>query len=179
MGAVEVVPYDPEWPRVFERLHGELAPALAGVRASIDHVGSTAVPGLDAKPVIDVSVGVAEAGDVPRAIEALSTLGYEHRGDLGIRGREAFIAPAGSVRHNLYVCVAGNTAHTNHLHVRDALRGSASLRRRYGALKRALAAAHAGDIDAYTRAKTDLLMEILACGPLTGDQLAEIRAQNA
>src|SRR6266540_5229473 len=87
---VVVVEYDPEWPRVFERIRAAVAPALGGVAVAIEHVGSTSVSGLAAKTIIDVDVVVPTVADVAVAIERLATLGYVHRGDLGIPGREAF-----------------------------------------------------------------------------------------
>ena len=83
---VTVVEYDESWPRFFAQLCGVVAPALSGVPHRIEHVGSTSVPGLAAKPIVDVDVVVA-AGDVERAIEAIEALGYEHRGNMGIEGR--------------------------------------------------------------------------------------------
>jgi GrpB-like predicted nucleotidyltransferase (UPF0157 family) len=90
MRRIEVVDYDPSWPNTFESLCARLWPALADVALSIEHVGSTSVPGLAAKPIIDISSMVPENPDVPIGISRLATLGYIHRGDLGIKGREAF-----------------------------------------------------------------------------------------
>ena len=122
MKTVIVVDYDPRWPAVFERLRASLARALAGLPFEIEHVGSTSVPGLAAKPVIDLNVVVPTANEVAETIERLASLGYRHRGDLGIVGREAFRAPPGLPKHHLYVCVEGVLALRNHLGVRDYLR---------------------------------------------------------
>src|SRR5258705_12320222 len=88
--AVEVVDYDPRWPTRFETLRARIVAALGSLADSIEHVGSTSVPGLAAKPIIDIDVLVVSAIDVPEAIERLALLGYLHRGNLGIDGREAF-----------------------------------------------------------------------------------------
>jgi GrpB-like predicted nucleotidyltransferase (UPF0157 family) len=85
---VVIVDHDPEWPWVFERLRGRIAPAVGEVAISIEHVGGTAVPGLAAKPIIDVDV-VVRGGDVPEAIRRMVTLGYRHQGDRGVPSREA------------------------------------------------------------------------------------------
>lgn len=83
---IEVVPYHSTWPAIFETIRSELAEALDSVEViSIEHVGSTAVPGLAAKPVIDVDVLVAR-DQVDAAIEALETVGYVHRGEMGVAG---------------------------------------------------------------------------------------------
>lgn len=82
-----VADYDPAWPRVFERLRDRLDAALAGVPHVTEHVGSTAVPGLAAKPIIDVDVVVADQSVVGPAVKALAAAGWQHEGDLGIKGR--------------------------------------------------------------------------------------------
>jgi GrpB-like predicted nucleotidyltransferase (UPF0157 family) len=104
MQPVVVVDYNPTWPAIFEQLRSSLWPAVSDVALAIEHVGSTAVPGLAAKPIIDISIVVPSAREVLLAIERLAALGYRHLGDLGIAGREAFRAPEGLPGHNLYVC---------------------------------------------------------------------------
>ncbi len=160
---IEVLDYDPEWPAWFERIRGHLWPAVAGVALGIDHVGSTSVPGLAAKPVIDTDVVVASEADVPRALEALATLGYGWRGDLGVAGREYLQTPAISSlpRHHLYVVVEDNKAHVDHWLLRDVLRSDASARQRYGALKRKNAQDAGRDIDYYVAAKAAFVAELL------------------
>jgi GrpB-like predicted nucleotidyltransferase (UPF0157 family) len=90
---VVVVDYEPTWPQAFDRLRVLVAPALAGLPARIEHVGSTAVPGLASKPIIDIDVVVDSAEAVPGAIERLSGLCYRHEGNRGVPGREAFGSP--------------------------------------------------------------------------------------
>jgi len=86
---VVVVAYDPQWPRQFERLRSQVDAALAGVDHATVHVGSTAVPGLDAKPIIDLDVIVADQTAVAAAIDALAAAGWQYEGDLGVPGRDA------------------------------------------------------------------------------------------
>jgi GrpB-like predicted nucleotidyltransferase (UPF0157 family) len=95
MRKVEIVDYDPHWPEVFETLRQRIWAALGDVALSVEHVGSTSVPGLAAKPIIDISIVVPERSDVQTGISRLASLGYVHRGDLGIEGREAFANPDG------------------------------------------------------------------------------------
>lgn len=100
---VVIVDYDPLWPKQFETLRYRLANVLGGLALTIEHVGSTAVPGLAAKPILDIDVLLRSPDDLPSAIAALASIGYLHRGDLGIPGREAFRAPSNYLRHHLYV----------------------------------------------------------------------------
>ena len=93
---------------LFSELRDRVDAALAGVAHVTEHVGSTAVPGLDAKPVIDLDVVVPGDAAVGPAIETLAAAGWRHQGDLGITGREAFAPPADAVYHHLYVVVAGS-----------------------------------------------------------------------
>ncbi len=102
--------------------------------AYVEHVGSTAVPGLAAKPVLDIDV-VVPAGDVDAAVAALESAGYVHRGDLGVPDREAFHAPDDDPRRHVYVCRAGSLSVRNHLAVRDVLRRREDLREAYAAVK--------------------------------------------
>ncbi len=178
MNEVVVLDYDPGWPRVFEELRSILWPAVSDIAISIEHVGSTAVPGLAAKPVIDIDVVVPE-GDVPTGIKRISDLGYEHRGDLGIPSREAFRRPPGTPRHHLYLCPSGSPALANHIAIRDYLRADASAAIEYGKLKARLARRFPRDIDAYIEAKTDYLVAILRKVGFPDDVLAEIERVNS
>src|SRR6266567_3992999 len=81
------------WPAVFAQLRDHIANALRPLATRIEHVGSTAVPGLAAKPIIDLDVVIATRDDLPAVIERLHPLGYRHEGDLGVPGREAFTTP--------------------------------------------------------------------------------------
>ena len=176
-GSLIVVPYDPQWPEVFEALALTLAEALTSVDVlSIEHVGSTSVPGLAAKPVIDIDI-VVEKDNVAAAIAALATIGYAHLGDLGVPLREAFTAPADAPRHNLYVTVAGSLSLRNHIGLRDTLRARADLRDEYGAVKLSLAS-NTDDIDVYVDGKTDVVMKILRAAGIDEDELAGLDSLN-
>jgi GrpB-like predicted nucleotidyltransferase (UPF0157 family) len=157
-GPIVVVEYDERWPALFEAL---AAPIREAVGARVEHVGSTAVPGLAAKPVIDIDVVVPVERDVPAAVERLRGLGYVHQGDKGIPGREAFLWPEGMEPHQVYVVVAGGEPLANHLAFRDRLRADPALAARYAALKRELAARHGTDRLAYTEAKDAFVAEVL------------------
>lgn len=177
MTSIIVAQYDPHWPDLFEMLRRSIWPAVADVATVIEHVGSTSVPGLAAKPVIDMDVVVPD-DSVAKAIERLTTLGYEHRGDLGIPHREAFTPPPEFPRHHLYVCPKSSPALANHLAVRDYLRKNHAAVREYGELKRQLARRFANDIDEYVEGKTEFLLQILRDSGFASQSLGEIMTMN-
>jgi GrpB-like predicted nucleotidyltransferase (UPF0157 family)/predicted kinase len=158
---VVVTDYDPAWPRRFEERAASIRAALGDLAVAVEHAGSTAVPGLAAKPVLDIDIVVGSAGDVRQAIERLRALGYEHEGDLGVPGREAFAWPPGTERHHVYVVVAGGRPHAEHVRFRDYLRAHPDVARDYAALKRTLAGRHRDDRDAYTEAKAAFIADVL------------------
>jgi GrpB-like predicted nucleotidyltransferase (UPF0157 family) len=176
---IEVVAWSPQWSRQFEAVASVLRTALAAVpTARVEHVGSTSVPGLAAKPILDIDV-VVEAPDVPAAVAALVQIGYVHRGDLGVVGREAFLAPDDVPRRHVYVCEAGTTNVRNHLAVRDVLRARDDLRDAYSAVKLSLAADPTMDIDAYLAGKSVVVQRVLeASGEFSDDELTAIRRLN-
>jgi GrpB-like predicted nucleotidyltransferase (UPF0157 family) len=178
MGSIEVVDYDPIWSRTFESLRSILWPALADVALSIEHVGSTSVPGLAAKPIIDISVVVPDISDVEIGVSRLATLGYLHRGDLGVKGREAFANPDGLPRHNLYLCPRDSVALANHLALRGYLRTHPEAAREYGELKKRLAQRFPDDIDSYIDGKTTMLLTMLRATGFPAEQLRQIERVN-
>jgi GrpB-like predicted nucleotidyltransferase (UPF0157 family) len=154
---IVIVEYDPAWPEAFEGLRERAATAVGNVAIAIEHIGSTAVPGLAAKPVIDLVI-VVESPDVARAIDRLTAIGYVHRGNLGVEGREAFDAPKGERGHHLYVCPSDSEELRAQLAFRDRLRNEPVLASEYEALKRDLAARFREDRMGYTDAKTDFVV---------------------
>lgn len=157
---IEVVEYDPAWPGWFETLRERYVRALAGISwSAIEHVGSTAVVGLAAKPVIDIDIVVA-AEHVADAAAALRRIGYSPLGEMGIPGRWAFREPSGAPPTNTYVVLDGSLALRNHLAVRDVLRRDRALRDDYARVKRQLAAS-VDDIDAYVEGKSAILSRVL------------------
>ncbi|MBS1369192.1 MAG: GrpB family protein [Lentisphaeria bacterium] len=177
--AIEVVPYRPEWTDMFEEMKHVLTETLAGIECRIEHVGSTSVPGLAAKPVIDIDVILPRWEKFGEAAARLETLGFQRRGDLGIPGREAFTrSPRFAFAHNFYVCREHTPAVENHLKLRDYLRTHPYDAERYAALKFRLAAYYPDDVDAYCREKTDLIGEFLAAAGMDENSVAEIRADN-
>jgi GrpB-like predicted nucleotidyltransferase (UPF0157 family) len=158
-----ITAYDPAWPAYFNEIHGYVWPALDGLALRIDHVGSTAVVGLAAKPIIDMDIVVAGGDLITPTIERLAAIGYEWVGDLGVEGRQAFrLVPEKSLpEHHPYLVIENNRAHVDHWLLRDLLGEDAKARDRYAALKRENAAVAAGDLDVYTARKAAFVAELL------------------
>ena len=178
MQTIVVVDYDPMWPEIFEQLRTHVGSVLHDVALTVEHVGSTSVPGLAAKPIIDMSVIVASKREVPLAIARLATLGYEHLGNRGIEDREAFRHPEGWLAHHLYVCPQGSLAVQNHLAVRDYLRTHPETAQEYGELKKRLAQEFPNDIESYVDGKTNLVLEVLREQGIATEQLVAIEQAN-
>jgi GrpB-like predicted nucleotidyltransferase (UPF0157 family) len=160
-GPVIIVDYDPHWPAVFEELRAPAVAALVDLVVIVEHVGSTAVPGLAAKPIIDMHVVIRSAADIPEAIVRLAALGYVHRGDLGITGREAFTAPPENPAHHLYVCALGSEELRGHRLFRDYLLTHPEDARDYEAMKKAAAMRCGDDPAAYSESKTRFVAALL------------------
>jgi GrpB-like predicted nucleotidyltransferase (UPF0157 family) len=161
---VVVVPYDTRWPVLFEEEKRRLEIALGGLGASIEHVGSTSVSGLAAKPVIDIMVGVRSLADIERRIEALEECGYHYvpEYERELPERRYFRRPLLHPRtHHLHCVVLGSEFWRRHLAFRDHLRGNPEDALAYGALKRRLARLHRWDGPAYTDAKSPFIEGVL------------------
>ena len=167
--SVIIVDYDSRWPKLFEELRAPVLAALGDLVIMVEHVGSTAVLGLAAKPIIDLDVVVPSSAEIQKAIACLAELGYIHQGDLGIPGREAFIWPAGKPRHHLYVCAEGSEELRRHRLFCDYLLAHPDDARSYGELKKAAALRFTDDRAAYTDAKTQFVEAILQRAPSGGE----------
>ena len=178
MKRVQVIDYDPEWPRIFERVRSYVWPAVRDIALSVEHVGSTSVPGLRAKPVIDACIVVASSKDVPACIERLASIGYVHRGNLGVPEREAFHHPDALPKHHLYLSPRESLSLKNHLGLRDYLRSHPEAAREYGDVKAELARRFPADIDSYIVGKTEFILGILGAIGFSEAELAAIRGIN-
>lgn len=175
---IVVQDYDPTWPNTFKQLHGTIWPAISNIATTIEHVGSTSVPGLSAKPCIDMTIVISSTSQMPNIITSLATIGYTHKGDQGVPGREAFDRPPETPTHNLYACAKNNLGLRNHLAIRDHLRQNPEDVQAYGKLKKQLAQKFPHDIDAYVDGKTDLIVDILKKAGFNQKELEEIRGIN-
>jgi GrpB-like predicted nucleotidyltransferase (UPF0157 family) len=159
---VVVLDYDLDWPQRFQFLRGRITAALSGLAAAVEHVGSTAVVGLAAKPIIDMDVLLVSADALPEAIARLAKLGYTHQGDLGISGREAFLTPANDFPHHLYVCPPNSREFQRHVALRDYLRSHPNEAKAYGDLKQGLALKFARDRAGYIAGKDAFVAELVS-----------------
>ncbi|MBS1888497.1 MAG: GrpB family protein [Actinobacteria bacterium] len=156
--AVRIVEYDPAWPRLAAAEIARVGAALDGVAVRIEHVGSTAVPGLAAKPIVDLQVAVAEIRPAAPYAEPLEALGYLFAPDPESPDFHFFGLPAARPRtHHLHVCLAGGADEMRHLAVRDYLRAHPEEAARYAALKRELVASRPGDRLAYVEGKAEFV----------------------
>lgn len=160
--ATTVVPYDPLWPEEFARVRAELATVLADRVLSIDHVGSTSVPGLPAKPIIDISVAVPALNESLSLVPALQELGFTYRPDDELPDRHYLPRTvAGLRRHHVSLTEPDSWHRKNSVVFRDALRREEGLAREYARLKRRLAASSGADRLAYLNGKTDFILGVL------------------
>ena len=154
--------YDSRWPQLFETLRSRLSAVLNELADSIQHVGSTAVPGLAAKPIIDIDILLRSCSDLAVVIRKLAEVGYEHRGDLGVSGREAFRANASNIQHHLYVCPPSIREYDRHIAFRNYLRAHPADANAYGLLKRELASRFGSDREGYNQGKSEFVQRILS-----------------
>jgi len=156
-------PYNPIWKTQFSDLKSVIDSTLGPDQFWIEHIGSTAVPGMDAKPIIDMDVIYYEMEDFTIINENLKTLGYYHNGDQGVPGREVFKRQPGqnheildTIPHHLYVCKANSSALQRHLAFRNYLLDNKDAREQYTILKREIAAKAKQDKKVYAGLKGPL-----------------------
>ena len=154
---VRLVDPDPRWPEQAWSEIERLLSALPGAFVAIEHFGSTAVPDLPAKPIIDLLAGLEQLGDGDALIAPLQSLGYEFRGSFTARLMFVRRDATGERSHQLHLVEYGASGWTGRLAFRDALRADPGLRARYLAEKQRLAAQHPHDFDAYASAKQAFL----------------------
>jgi GrpB-like predicted nucleotidyltransferase (UPF0157 family) len=162
---VLIVDYDPGWPGRFEQERARLAEALAPYALAIEHIGSTAVPGMPAKPTIDIAVGLARLGDAPRCIERMQRLGYEYVSEFEkeLPERRYFrkgLTESQQATHHVHMTEVGSEFWDADILFRDWLRGHEEDATAYAAVKRELAARHGSDREGYTDAKTPFVRAV-------------------
>ena len=163
---VFLVPYDSQWPTFFEREKDQLLALFAGVNVAVEHVGSTAVAGLDSKPIIDIMLGVDRLPVIEQRLASIEQLGYHYVPELELElpGRRFFIKRgAGKARtHHLHAVELASDFWRDHLLFRDVLRSHPETTSEYYQLKLSLAQRYRDDRKAYVRAKAAFIGEVLA-----------------
>lgn len=163
MKKVVVLPYDDKWKEEYTRIKTELLSALGDSILAIEHIGSTSVEGLAAKPVIDIDVMIKDYNVFETVKKRLSDIGYRHEGDLGVKDRQAFKYnnKPHLMKHNLYVCPEYSEELNRHLAFRNYLRNHPEDRDWYGSVKMLAAKRYPDDIDRYMIAKSPCAVEII------------------
>ena len=158
---VEVVPYNEQWKQDFIDISAEIRETLGDLALRIEHVGSTSVEGLSAKPIIDIDV-VIRGSDFESVVRKMASIGYIHEGNLGIVGREAFKYEGKEHlrRHHLYVCPEDSPELMRHLAFRDYLRSHREAVAEYSRIKEEGAALYPYDIDGYIAYKAPFIESI-------------------
>jgi GrpB-like predicted nucleotidyltransferase (UPF0157 family) len=162
MKKVEVVSHDPRWRHSFEAEAGHIAAALGENVVAIHHIGSTSIPGIHAKPIIDVLVEVGDIDQVDGRSAAMEALGYEVMGEYGIPGRRYFRKndQDGTRTHHVHVFRAGSGEAARHLAFRDYMIAHPADAQRYSELKRQLAEEYPDSADAYMDGKDGFIREM-------------------
>lgn len=158
---VELFPHDPNWARLYQEEAGKLANLLYSEMIAIHHMGSTAIPAIFAKPIIDILVVVKNIDRIDQYNDQMTTLGYLARGEHGIPGRRYFSKDSQGTRtHHVHIYQAGNPEIERHLQFRDHLITHPGDAQAYSQLKVELANIFPQDVDKYTEAKTDFIQSI-------------------
>ena len=164
---VTVLPYDSAWKSAFEAIKKEIEGAAGDLILGVEHVGSTSVEGMSAKPCIDLDVVIRDVSVLEAVIARLADIGYIHEGDLGIPGREAFkyIDKPHLQTHHLYVCPRDSRELHRHITFREFLKSHPEAVRQYSRVKETAAQLYPDDIDRYIAYKSPCIEELYAqCG---------------
>jgi len=164
---IKVVPYDPLWPERFQEEKAQIYQLIGAYLSHIEHIGSTAVLGLAAKPTIDLMVGIRQMTQAQSCITPLNGLGYiyvpEFEQDLPERRYLYKVNPNGDHTHHIHMVEEGTDFWRRHLLFRDALRSHPDMAQAYAQLKIELAQRYAQDREAYTRGKNDFIEGVIRC----------------
>lgn len=159
---VRLVPYNPAWLRLFivERSRIEAAVGRAGIDLKLEHTGSTSIPGVCAKPVLDILAGASDPKTLQRAIDALQSAEYQYRGEQGIPGRH-FFRRGEPRQYHVHLTMTDSDFWRDHLAFRDYLRTHRDTAGAYGTLKQVLAQRYPRDRESYIEGKTEFVKEVL------------------
>ncbi len=169
-GSVHLAPYTSEWARIFEREREKLGSQISDHVVAIEHAGSTAIPGMLAKPIIDMVAAVRRLEDVKECIRPLEEAGYEYRGN--VQTDDHLFVKGDPSRRTVHLHIAEHDSQRwkDYLLFRDYLCRHKDVAEEYSSLKRELAEKYKDDRDSYTRGKAEFIESVLmaAKGPLLG-----------
>lgn len=158
--SVHIERYDSLWPDMFVRERHRVAQVTQAPLDDIQHIGSTAVPGLAAKPIVDIMLGVPRYPPDPKLLQAIATLGYESMGEAGVMGRW-YLRKRTRTAFNLHIVERGGAHWIANWQFRDYLRSNADARERYVTAKHAAISAGAADLLSYSEHKAKIIGELL------------------
>lgn len=161
MRTIIVVPYDNKWPEMFETERSLINVLLGGVAKDVHHIGSTSVPGLSAKPVIDILLEVSDINELDTYNSALARAGYVARGENGIPGRRYFIKGGDQRSHQVHAFAAGDMQVLRHLAFRDYLRRNSDIAGKYAEIKHSAALLSRNDVHRYSALKANFIAHYL------------------
>lgn len=183
-----IEPYNPNWEIEYNNIREIIQSALKSLNVDIQHVGSTSIPGVFAKPILDIDIIIQDKSLLQEITSRLERIGYMSKGEQGISGRFAFrqiseFAPLSNSKekwqpHHLYICYKDSLALKNHLRFRDALRNSSDLAESYSQLKKTLAKDQSISREQYTMHKTHFILSVLAAHGFSKGELKEINDAN-
>jgi len=161
MRDMSVAPYSPKWPTAFAAEAARLRMALGDLVVRIHHIGSTAVPGLAAKPVIDILLEVRDLSQLDASDRVMESLGYLPRGEYGIAGRRYYPKGGDARSHHVHAFVVGDEHVAKHLAFRDFLRSHPAVAAAYAETKRAAVTDHRHDPEGYQLCKREFIARTL------------------
>ncbi len=169
-GEVRLVPFRPEWAAAFYQESKLLKQKLGEFQCSIEHVGSTAIPDIVSKPIVDIALGVVDFSEFERLQEATEQIGYLYRGELGLKGRHFFkFVDDGLTRFHLHVVVLGSEHWKNMVLFRELLLKDQACAKEYAEVKTKLQERYANDRTDYTESKSPIIERLLCRAKALGD----------
>ncbi|HEY8562144.1 MAG TPA: GrpB family protein [Pyrinomonadaceae bacterium] len=161
-GIVKLLPHDERWHELFAEEKARISDVVGDFVVSIEHIGSTSVCGLAAKPILDIAIAIEDKASGKHCVAPLENIGYVYRGENGIPGRFYFVKGKAERRtHHLHVLLEGSEELKNHLAFRDHLRTNRDAAAEYDRIKTELAEKYPHDRDSYLDGKTEFIEKIL------------------
>ncbi|MEI6519551.1 MAG: GrpB family protein [bacterium] len=159
-GTVKLSPFSPQWEKLYKIEEKRIADALGALAMDIQHIGSTSIPGLSAKPVIDIAIMIPQISDLDKCIPLMESAGFEYLGDFGLPGRNFFVLGNPRTCH-VHMVEKGSNHWKQWIIFRDYLVAHPDVAEKYDSLKKELAEKFPNDRESYLAGKAPLIAEIL------------------